>query len=214
MNPAFASLGLKELLPMKTDVPDEGCTRTNSSQFCFQAGNVTNYFNCGKIWKDSATEFNMTFFFILGEIRVNEQLVLTCIHTLMAREHNRIATELAAINPHWDDEILYQVKPVVEVGWCFCGGRIGSLNSSILSWNIWIMYSVSQKGMRFAGGFKKSQWGLSSPSSSNSAPTPNIELERLMRNFNSFFINKKDSVLVKCSDYWRKQSRLLLLNYV
>ena len=38
MNSAFASLGLKELLPMKIDVPDEGCIRTNSSQFCFQAG--------------------------------------------------------------------------------------------------------------------------------------------------------------------------------
>ena len=45
----------------------------------------------------------------IGENRVNEQLVLTCIHTLMAREHNRIAAELALINPHWDDEILYQV---------------------------------------------------------------------------------------------------------
>lgn len=44
-----------------------------------------------------------------GEIRVNEQLVLTCMHTLMAREHNRLAGELAKINPHWDDETLYQV---------------------------------------------------------------------------------------------------------
>lgn len=48
----------------------------------------------------------MTF---LGEIRVNEQLVLSCVHTLMAREHNRIAEELSHINPHWDDETLYQV---------------------------------------------------------------------------------------------------------
>lgn len=53
------------------------------------------------------------YFCLLGEIRVNEQLVLACIHTLMAREHNRIATELAKINPHWDDEILYQVLKFV-----------------------------------------------------------------------------------------------------
>ncbi|XP_075228376.1 peroxidase homolog [Lycorma delicatula] len=80
MNPVFSEYGLKDLLPLKLDIPDEGCTRTNRSQFCFEA----------------------------GEIRVNEQLVLTCMHTLMAREHNRIAHTLGQINPHWDDETLYQ----------------------------------------------------------------------------------------------------------
>lgn len=82
MNPAFSDYGLKDLLPLKLDVPDEGCTRPNSNMFCFEA----------------------------GEIRVNEQLVLACMHTLMAREHNRLAKGLAQINPHWDDETLFQVR--------------------------------------------------------------------------------------------------------
>lgn len=45
---------------------------------------------------------------VKGEIRVNEQLVLTCMHTMLAREHNRLAGKLAQINPHWDDETLFQ----------------------------------------------------------------------------------------------------------
>nr|CAD7255796.1 unnamed protein product [Timema shepardi] len=80
MNPVFAEYGLKDLLPLKLDIPDEGCTRPNRSMYCFEG----------------------------GEIRVNEQLVLTCMHTLMAREHNRVASGLGQINPHWDDETLYQ----------------------------------------------------------------------------------------------------------
>ncbi|XP_078037008.1 peroxidase homolog [Augochlora pura] len=80
MNPVFSEYGLKDLLPLKLDIPDEGCTRPNRSMYCFEA----------------------------GEIRVNEQLVLTCMHTLMAREHNRIAKSLNQINPHWDDETLFQ----------------------------------------------------------------------------------------------------------
>ncbi|KAI5748595.1 hypothetical protein M8J76_000496 [Diaphorina citri] len=80
MNPHFQEYGLKDLLPYKTDIPDEGCTRSNNTQLCFDA----------------------------GEIRVNEQLVLCVMHTLWAREHNRVAIELAKVNPHWDDETLFQ----------------------------------------------------------------------------------------------------------
>ncbi|XP_066937069.1 peroxidase-like [Macrobrachium rosenbergii] len=80
MNDAFAHLGLRELLPPKIDLPDEGCIRTLPDQLCFDA----------------------------GEIRVNEQLILTAMHTLWFREHNRIARILGQLNSHWDDERIYQ----------------------------------------------------------------------------------------------------------
>lgn len=42
MNPVFSEYGLKDLLPLKLDIPDEGCTRPNSSMYCFEAGMLTN----------------------------------------------------------------------------------------------------------------------------------------------------------------------------
>ena len=74
------SMGMKPLLPVQSHSPDLECSRRPRAMFCFLA----------------------------GDIRVNEQIHLTVLHTIYVRDHNRMADELALQNPHWNDEKLYQ----------------------------------------------------------------------------------------------------------
>lgn len=43
-----------------------------------------------------------------GDSRTNQNMMLTSIHNIWLREHNRLARQLRRINPHWNDETLYQ----------------------------------------------------------------------------------------------------------
>jgi len=46
--------------------------------------------------------------YVAGDSRANENPLLTAMHTLFMREHNRICGELVLEHPNWSDETLYQ----------------------------------------------------------------------------------------------------------
>ena len=45
---------------------------------------------------------------LAGDMRVDENIALTAMHTIWARQHNLIATELKVINPRWQEKQLYE----------------------------------------------------------------------------------------------------------
>lgn len=56
------------------------------------------------------------FFTFTGDSRATEQPQLAVMHTLWAREHNRVAGILASLNPTWTDETLFQEARRIVVG--------------------------------------------------------------------------------------------------
>lgn len=72
----------RTLLPINRD-PKDGCNEADENakgQYCFDS----------------------------GDARSNENLHLTSMHLLWARHHNYLADGLKKVNPHWDDEMLFQ----------------------------------------------------------------------------------------------------------
>ena len=52
--------------------------------------------------------------FLAGDVRANENIVLSSMHTIWVREHNRIADEITARNPNLSDQEIYlQVRAIV-----------------------------------------------------------------------------------------------------
>lgn len=59
-------------------------------------------------------------FFIAGDIRANENIFLTAIHTLFVREHNRLCDVIVANNPINKDEYIYQYARKLVIGMMNC----------------------------------------------------------------------------------------------
>ncbi|XP_072243997.1 eosinophil peroxidase-like [Leuresthes tenuis] len=86
VNPAFLDNG-RELLPFTPAM----------ANFCATRSRMTNDSNAQEVQC-----------FLAGDERANENIGLCSLHTLMLREHNRLARALKKLNPHWGGERLYQ----------------------------------------------------------------------------------------------------------
>ncbi|XP_032403038.1 peroxidasin homolog isoform X2 [Xiphophorus hellerii] len=80
--------------------------------------------------------------FLAGDHRANEQLALTSMHTVWLREHNRIATELLRLNPHWDGDTIYHETR-----------KIVGAQMQHITYNHWLPKILGEAGMRILGPY-------------------------------------------------------------
>ncbi len=72
------------------------------------AGNLPPLNTAGLENANDAHIFPDSSMFLAGDIRANENLELTSLHTLFVREHNQLASAIAVANPKLTDEQIYQ----------------------------------------------------------------------------------------------------------
>uniref|UniRef100_H2S2E8 Peroxidasin n=1 Tax=Takifugu rubripes TaxID=31033 RepID=H2S2E8_TAKRU len=80
--------------------------------------------------------------FLAGDHRANEQLGLTAMHTVWFREHNRIATELLRLNPHWDGDTIYHEAR-----------KIVGAQMQHVTYSHWLPKILGEAGMRMMGSY-------------------------------------------------------------
>ncbi|KAG5266124.1 hypothetical protein AALO_G00250040 [Alosa alosa] len=81
--------------------------------------------------------------FLAGDHRANEQLGLTAMHTVWFREHNRVATELLRLNPHWDGDTIYHEAR-----------KIVGAQMQHITYNHWLPKILGEVGMKMMGDYR------------------------------------------------------------
>ncbi len=83
--------------------------------------------------------------FLAGDVRVNEQQQLISMHTVFAREHNRIADSLVDANPEWSGERVYQESRALV------GAQIQAI-----TYNEWLPRLLGEGGLDAYDGYDSS----------------------------------------------------------
>ncbi len=79
----------------------------SGGELLVSAGNLLPLNTLG-LANDNPTGRAAELLFVAGDVRANENVVLSSMHTLFVREHNRLAQALRSAHPTWSDEQLYQ----------------------------------------------------------------------------------------------------------
>ncbi|XP_057660218.1 uncharacterized protein LOC130896263 [Diorhabda carinulata] len=80
--------------------------------------------------------------FIAGDPRVSEQPALATIHTIFMREHNRISEILYKLNPHWDEDNIFEhVRRIVTAE--FQHITYNEFLPRLLGWNAMNLYELT-----------------------------------------------------------------------
>ncbi|XP_061672534.1 eosinophil peroxidase-like [Syngnathoides biaculeatus] len=103
----------EEALELRDLTTDEGLLRVNE-QFTDKGRELLPFTKAmanicatrARITNDKNAEEVLCFF--AGDERSTENILLTSLHTLFLREHNRLARALAKLNPEWNGERIYQ----------------------------------------------------------------------------------------------------------
>ncbi|XP_038151495.1 eosinophil peroxidase-like isoform X2 [Cyprinodon tularosa] len=74
--------------------------------------------------------------FLAGDDRSNENIGLASLHTLMMREHNRLARALHQLNPQWDGERLYQEARKIMGGYM-----------QVITYRDWLLHIVGPEAI-------------------------------------------------------------------
>jgi Ca2+-binding RTX toxin-like protein len=88
----------------------------SGGQMATSSGDLLPFNTAGLPNANDAQIFPDSQLFLAGDIRANENVEETALQTLFVREHNHQATLLAAANPTWTDEQLFQGARAIVIG--------------------------------------------------------------------------------------------------